>query len=52
VAYGLALSSFQLANVVGPLGGGCLAAAVGTRPLFFVAAGILAVAALWMRSRL
>lgn len=51
-AYGLALSSFQLANVVGPVAGGYLAAAVGTTPLFLVSAGLLAGASAWMRRKL
>ncbi len=51
-AYGLALSSFQLASVVGPLAGGFLSARFGTAHLFLVSAGLLAAAALWMRGNL
>ena len=51
-AYGLALSSFQLANVVGPLAGGFLSVRMGTAPLFLASAGLLAGASCWMRWRL
>ena len=51
-AYGLALSSFQFANVVGPLAGGVLSARFGTGPLFLVSAILLAAASLWMRGNL
>ena len=51
-AFGLALSSFQFASVVGPLAGGLLSARFGTAPLFLVSAGLLAAAAFWMRGNL
>jgi len=45
-ALGLTFSSQVLANALGPAAGGLLAAAFGLRPPFFVAAAIMALAAL------
>jgi DHA1 family multidrug resistance protein-like MFS transporter len=43
-AFGLAFSSLGLANALGPLMGGVLAASMGLRPMFLVAAALMAVA--------
>jgi MFS family permease len=50
-ALGLTFSSIVLANALGPATGGLIAAAIGLRPLFFLAAVVMASAALRMLLR-
>jgi DHA1 family multidrug resistance protein-like MFS transporter len=50
-ALGVTFSSLVLANAIGPAGGGLLAALIGLRPLFFVAAALMLAAAARMAFR-
>jgi MFS transporter, DHA1 family, multidrug resistance protein len=46
--YGVTSAAFFLGNFAGPLLGGSLAAVIGIRPLFFIAAGVFLLTCLWV----
>ncbi len=50
-ANGFMFSAIGLANAVGPLLGGALAASIGIRPLFVVAASLMLVGTAWLGRR-
>jgi DHA1 family multidrug resistance protein-like MFS transporter len=46
---GVSSSALMIGNLIGPLAGGLLSAAIGIRPIFIVAAAVLAISALGTR---